>query len=88
MAPREISAPTSPRSAGRIPGAPSPTAWIRDYGDSNTESGRIKQPYPYPYYSDTSRGNDGCYKYAKRAIDTNNRNWWKRYQACTGTGGD
>jgi hypothetical protein len=60
----------------------------RDYGDSNTESGRIKQPYPYSYYSDTDRGNTGCYKYAKRAIDTNNRNWWARYRACTEAGGD
>ena len=69
-------------------GRPIPYRMDRDYGDSNTESGRIKQPYFYPYYSDTDRGNTGCYKYAKRAIDTNNRNWWARYRACTETGGD
>ena len=80
--------PNVPQVGRPYSGRPIPYRMNRDYGDSNTESGRIKQPYFYPYYSDTSRGNDGCYKYAKRAIDTNNRNWWKRYQACTGTGGD
>ncbi len=42
-----------------------------------------KQPYPYPYYNDTSRGNYGCNRYARRAIDTDNANWWARYKACT-----
>ncbi len=47
-----------------------------------------KQPYPYRYYEDTSRGNYGCQRYAKRAIDTNNENWWLRYRACTEVGED
>jgi len=47
-----------------------------------------KQPYPYRYYEDTSRGNYGCQRYAKRAIDTNNENWWLRYRACTEVGND
>jgi hypothetical protein len=80
--------PNVPRVGEPYSGRPVPYRMNRDYGDSNTESKRIKQPYPAEYYYDTSRGNDGCYKYAKRAIDTNNRNWWKRYQACAGTGGD
>jgi hypothetical protein len=42
-----------------------------------------KQPYPYRYYYDTSRGNYGCHDLAKRAIETNNKNWWLRYRACT-----
>jgi hypothetical protein len=82
--------PNVPRVGKPFSGRPVPYRMDRDYGDSNTESQRIKQPYPYPYpyYSDTSRGNTGCNKYARRAIDTNNRNWWKRYQACIGTRGD
>ncbi len=47
-----------------------------------------KQPYPSRYYYDTSRGNYGCHRYGKRAIDTDNINWWTRYKACTETGGD
>jgi hypothetical protein len=47
-----------------------------------------KQPYPYRYYNDTSRGNYGCHRYGKRAIDTNNENWWLRYRACTEVGKD
>jgi hypothetical protein len=47
-----------------------------------------KQPYPYRYYEDTSRGNYGCHRYGKRAIDTNNKNWWLRYKACTDVGKD
>ncbi len=42
-----------------------------------------KQPYPYRYYYDTSRGNYGCRRYGKRAIDTDNENWWLRYKSCT-----
>jgi hypothetical protein len=80
--------PGVPRVGQPFSGRPVPYRMDRDYGDSNTESSRIKQPYPYPYYSDTSRGNKGCHKYARRAIDTNNRNWWKRYQACIDVGGD
>jgi hypothetical protein len=80
--------PGVPRVGEPFSGRPVPYRMDRDYGDSNTESSRIKQPYPYPYYSDTSRGNKGCHKYARRAIDTNNRNWWKRYQACIDVGGD
>jgi len=47
-----------------------------------------KQPYPYRYYGDTSRGNTGCHRYGKRAIDTDNKNWWLRYKACTEVGKD
>jgi hypothetical protein len=47
-----------------------------------------KQPYPYRYYYDTSRGNYGCNRYARRAIETDNANWWARYRACTEVGPD
>jgi hypothetical protein len=47
-----------------------------------------KQPYPSRYYGDTSRGNYGCHRYGKRAIDTDNKNWWLRYKACTQVGND
>ncbi len=47
-----------------------------------------KQPYPYRYYTDESRGNYGCHRYGKRAIDTNNENWWVRYKACSEVGKD
>jgi hypothetical protein len=47
-----------------------------------------KQPYPYRYYNDTSRGNTGCHRYGKRAIDTDNKNWWLRYKACSEVGKD
>jgi hypothetical protein len=56
------------------------------YAGSKSET--AKQPYPYRYYGDTSRGNTGCYWMAKRAIDTNNANWWQRYRACTETGAE
>ena len=51
-------------------------------------SGARKQPYPYRYYGDTSRGNYGCHRYGQRAIDTDNKNWWLRYRACTEAGSD
>jgi hypothetical protein len=54
------------------------------YAGSKSESG--KQPYPYRYYGDTSRGNAGCYWMAKRAIDTDNATWWQRYRDCAETG--
>jgi len=47
-----------------------------------------KQPYPSRYYDDTSRGNYGCHRYGKRAIDTDNANWWARYRACAEVGSD
>jgi hypothetical protein len=47
-----------------------------------------KQPYPYRYYTDESRGNYGCHRYGKRAIDTDNKNWWVRYRACSEVGKD
>ena len=43
---------------------------------------RLKQPYPYRYYGDTSRSGGSCYWMARRAIETNNRNWWARYLSC------
>jgi hypothetical protein len=66
------------RRALPVPLAPRP------YAGSNS----VKQPYPYRYYGDTSRGNTGCYWMAKRAIDTDNVNWWQRYRACTETGAE
>jgi hypothetical protein len=51
-------------------------------------NGARKQPYPYRYYTDESRGNYGCHRYGKRAIDTDNKNWWLRYQACKEVGSD
>lgn len=43
----------------------------------------LRQPYPYPYYQDTQRGNYGCHWLARRALDTNNLNWWTRYRSCS-----
>jgi hypothetical protein len=56
--------------------------------DADSKTGAGKQPYPYPYYYDTSRGNYGCNRYARRAIDTDNANWWARYRACIEASGD
>jgi hypothetical protein len=58
------------------------------YGSTIGRKDRIKPPYPYQYYDDTKRGNYGCHWMARRAIDTNNRNWLARYRACTEVGGD
>ena len=58
------------------------------YGAAGSKSEAAKQPYPYRYYYDTSRGNYGCHRYGKRAIDTDNANWWTRYRACTEVGSD
>lgn len=41
-----------------------------------------KQPYYYRYYSDTDRSPGSCRRYAQRAIETKNNNWWTRYRAC------
>ena len=41
-----------------------------------------RQPYYYRYYSDTDRSPTSCRRYAQRAIDTENSNWWTRYRAC------
>ena len=57
-------------------------------GVAKPESSARKQPYPYRYYNDTSRGNYGCHRYGKRAIDTDNKNWWLRYRACAEVGSD
>jgi len=64
-----------------IPGRPVPYS-IEDGRAPLGDRDRIKPPYPYQYYGDTSRGNYGCYRYARRGIDTNNRNWLARYRAC------
>jgi hypothetical protein len=74
---------------GRYGGLKSRTP-VPAYGNSkgrslNGESRARKQPYPYRYYYDTSRGNYGCHRYGKRAIDTDNANWWTRYRSCTET---
>jgi hypothetical protein len=42
----------------------------------------LKQPYPYRYYGDTNRSSGSCYWMARRAIETDNRNWWARYLSC------
>jgi hypothetical protein len=57
-------------------------------GVARPESSARKQPYPYRFYGDTSRGNYGCHRYGQRAIDTDNKNWWLRYRACTEVGSD
>jgi hypothetical protein len=57
-------------------------------GVAKPGSSARKQPYPYRYYYDTSRGNYGCHRYGKRAIDTDNKNWWLRYRACAEVGSD
>lgn len=50
-------------------------------GDDGAGSG-TKQPYYYRYYSDTDRSPGSCRRYARRAIETKNDNWWTRYRAC------
>jgi hypothetical protein len=47
-----------------------------------------REPYPYSYYNDKSRGDDGCGHLARRAIETKNDNWWARYRACTQSSGN
>lgn len=47
-----------------------------------------KKPYPDQYDADTSRGNYGCHWMGKRAIETDNSNWWARYRACKEAGGE
>lgn len=69
-----------------VPGRPVPALPLGPL--SGERSSALKQPYPYRYYSDTNRSISGCYWMARRAIETNNRNWWLRYRACTGTARD
>ncbi|HEY7669586.1 MAG TPA: hypothetical protein VH852_03020 [Hyphomicrobium sp.] len=57
-------------------------------GYAKPESSARKEPYPYPYYSDESRGNYGCHRLGRRAIETDNANWWARYRACIEAGSD
>lgn len=58
------------------------------FGAAGSKSDATKQPYPYRYYYDTSRGNYGCHRLGRRAIETDNANWWARYRACTEVGSD
>jgi hypothetical protein len=51
---------------------------------NDLRSGSSKRPYEYRYYSDTDRSPGSCRRYADRAIETRNRNWWMRYRACRG----
>jgi len=71
---------TLPSARGR--GAPSISPFIppRKYPDTGEAR---RQPYPYQYYQGTQRGNYGCDWLARRAIDTDNLNWWTRYRSCT-----
>ena len=46
------------------------------------DSDSVRQPYPPRFYSDESRGIQGCRWLMQRAIDTNNRNWLQRYRGC------
>ena len=46
------------------------------------DSDSVRSPYPPRFYSDESRGIQGCRWLMQRAIDTNNRNWLQRYRAC------
>lgn len=58
------------------------------FGDVVRRSNAAKPPFPSRFRSDTSRGNYGCHRFGKRAIDTDNSNWWARYRACREAGGD
>jgi hypothetical protein len=80
--------PGRPIPSRPIPGRAIPYRGLPDYGPLKSQREEIKQPYPYHYYEDTDRGNVGCYRLARRAIETNNRNWWARYRACTEGPGD
>lgn len=51
-------------------------------GAGDVRDNANKQPYYYRYYSDTDRSPRSCRRYAQRAIDTKNSNWWTRYRAC------
>lgn len=53
---------------------------MRGAGDAR-DRGK-KEPYYYRYYGDTDRSPDSCRRYARRAIETKNDNWWTRYRAC------
>jgi hypothetical protein len=70
------------RSSGRITPRSLPGLEQRDRGKAAR-----REPYPYRYYGDTSRGSYGCHPLGKRAIETGNDNWWNRYRACTEAGG-
>jgi len=76
----------SNRSGRPLPGRPVPRRPIPERPvpySTSSKSKAIKQPYYYRYYQDTDRGNFGCYWMARRAIDTNSRNWWARYRTCS-----
>jgi hypothetical protein len=46
------------------------------------DSDSVRQPYPPHFYSDESRGVQGCRWLMERAIETKNRNWLQRYRGC------
>lgn len=58
------------------------------FGDTVRRGSARQLPYPDQYDADTSRGNYGCHRLGKRAIDTDNSNWWLRYKACKEVGSD
>jgi hypothetical protein len=72
------------RGGNRSPGAPRDLGKGPSFGDTARRSNAAKPPYPAEYEGDTSRGNYGCHELGKRAIDTDNDNWWLRYRACKG----
>ncbi len=77
--------PDAARAAPQLPCRPAPRHTTTP-GRKSRLAVREPSSLTYRYYGDTSRGNTGCYWMAKRAIDTNNDNWWQRYRACTETG--
>lgn len=65
---------------GGYGGLKSRRAPMRGAGDVRDNAN--KQAYYYRYYSDTDRSPTSCRRYASRAINTKNANWWTRYRAC------
>lgn len=73
---------TLPSARGSGSGVPSISPFIPPRQFPGDGAAR-RQPYPYQYYQGTQRGNYGCDWLARRAIDTDNLNWWTRYRSCS-----
>jgi hypothetical protein len=68
----------APKGLGRGP----------SFGETVRRGSARQRPYPDQFGADTSRGNYGCHRLGKRAIDTDNTNWWVRYKSCKSVGSD
>jgi hypothetical protein len=86
-----------PTTSGRGIGPPSPSRSTvapkglgrgPSFGETVRRGSARQRPYPDQFGADTSRGNYGCHRLGKRAIDTDNTNWWVRYKACKSVGSD